>query len=173
MFQSYVASVSYGHCKSRSRYCRCCNDCICMLQFFVVNVSSFFRCMLQVCLSRCCICFHPYITKCFIWMLRMFCNVFKCFLTVFASVSDACFKCFIVFTYAAIVASGCFQTRSGVASPSSPSVVSPCCQTRKVRAGGGGPCLCGRSLRACAGAWQHTACAAAASWAHNSIRCGR
>ena len=41
---------------------------------------------------------------------------FKCFSGVFASVPDACFKCFICFqTYIGIVA-----TRSSVASPSSP-----------------------------------------------------
>jgi hypothetical protein len=36
------------------------------------------------------------------------------------SVSYACFKCFICLqTYVASVASGCFKSRSGVASPSS------------------------------------------------------
>ena len=36
--------------------------------------------------------------KCFIWMLRMFTMVFKCFSCVFASVSYVCFKCFIRLT---------------------------------------------------------------------------
>jgi hypothetical protein len=45
-------------------------------------------------------------------------NGFKCFSSIFTSVSDACFKCFIYFqTY---VASKCFKTRASVASPSSP-----------------------------------------------------
>ena len=47
------------------------------------------------------------------------------FLDIFASVLDAYFKCFICFqTYVAIVASGCFKTRSSVASPSSPFLLS-------------------------------------------------
>jgi hypothetical protein len=41
-------------------------------------------------------------------------NGFKCFSGVFASVSDACFKCFICFqSYVAIVALG-FKSRSSV-----------------------------------------------------------
>ena len=57
-----------------------------------------------------------------------FCNGFKCFLGVFASVSDACFKCFIYLqTYVTSVASECFKSRLGVASPSSPSAASPQC----------------------------------------------
>ena len=65
--------------------------------------------------------------KCFIWMLHMFCNGFsRVFSGVFTSVSDACFKCFICFqTYVASVIFGCFQSRSSVASPSSPSAASP------------------------------------------------
>ena len=48
------------------------------------------------------------------------------FSDVFASVSDACFKCFICLqTYAASVASECFKSRSCVASPSSPSAALP------------------------------------------------
>jgi hypothetical protein len=54
---------------------------------------------------------------------------------VFASVSDACyFQMFV-----AIIASACFKTRSGVASRSSSSSVSPQCQVREASAGGGGP----------------------------------
>jgi hypothetical protein len=49
----------------------------------------------------------------------MFYMVFKWFSDVFASVSDACFKCFIyIQTYVAGVASGCFKSRSSVASRS-------------------------------------------------------
>ena len=46
----------------------------------------------------------------------MFAMVFKCFSDVFASVSDACFKCFIyLLLYVVTVASGCLSSRSGVA----------------------------------------------------------
>jgi hypothetical protein len=49
-------------------------------------------------------------------MFAYVCNDFQMFLGVFASVSDACFKCFICFLlYVAIVVSGCFESRSGVA----------------------------------------------------------
>jgi hypothetical protein len=60
------------------------------------SMFHFFQRMLQVCLSGCCICFHTYIASvlseccvCLQW--------FKCFSGVFASISDACFKCFMVF----------------------------------------------------------------------------
>ena len=48
--------------------------------------------------------------------------VLKCFSGVFASISDACFKCFICLqTYVASVASGCFKSRSVLhLAPSSP-----------------------------------------------------
>jgi len=103
---------------------------------YVLNVFICFRCMLQVFLSRCCksrsgcyiclhfvnICFkcfqvlHTYVCKCFIWMLHMFAMVFKIFLGIFASVSNACFKCFIcLLLYAATDTSGCFKNRSSVA----------------------------------------------------------
>jgi hypothetical protein len=46
----------------------------------------------------------------------MFVMVFKYFLDVFVSVSDACFKCFIcLLLYVTTVVSGCFKSRSGVA----------------------------------------------------------
>jgi hypothetical protein len=46
----------------------------------------------------------------------MFIMIFKCFLGVFASVLDTCFKYFICFLlYVATVASECFKSRSGVA----------------------------------------------------------
>jgi hypothetical protein len=63
-------------CKSRSGCC----IYICTLQAYV---SSVFRCFIHMC------------CKCFIWMLHMFAMIFICFLDVFASVSDTCFKCFI------------------------------------------------------------------------------
>jgi hypothetical protein len=115
MFQRYVASVSYGCCKSRSE---CCNGCTRMLQAPVLNISFvFFGRKLQVCLSGCCICFHTYdasiLSGCCICL-----QWFQVFLGVFVSVSDICFKCFICFqTYVAIVAFECFKTKSIVASP--------------------------------------------------------
>jgi hypothetical protein len=54
--------------------------------------------MLQVRLSRCCICFHTYVANvlsgcciCLQW--------FSSFLDVFASVSDVCYKCFNYFEH--------------------------------------------------------------------------
>jgi hypothetical protein len=45
---------------------------------------------------------------------------------IFASVLDACFKCFICLqTYVASVASECFKSKLGIASLSSPFVASP------------------------------------------------
>jgi hypothetical protein len=49
-------------------------------------------------------------------MLRMFCNGFQMFSGVFASVSDACFKCFIyLLLYIANVASECSKIDLNVA----------------------------------------------------------
>ena len=74
--------------------------------------------------------FHMYVANVFIWMLHMFhtyvasvlsgcCVCLQWFLSVlgiFASVSDACFKCFIYLqTYIASVLSRCFKTRLSVA----------------------------------------------------------
>jgi hypothetical protein len=72
----------------------------------------FFIRMLQVCLSERCIRF--------IHMLQVFYRdvtyVLQCFFQVFASVWEACFKCFIcLYTYVANVASLCFKSRSSVA----------------------------------------------------------
>jgi hypothetical protein len=53
LFYMYVSSVSYGCCKSRLG---CCIGCMRMLQAHVSSVFSDVY-MLQVCLSRCCICF--------------------------------------------------------------------------------------------------------------------
>jgi hypothetical protein len=58
-----------------------------MLQAPILNVSSvFFRCMLQVCLSKCYVNFHTYDASVFIWTLRMFTmvlSIFQVFLQVF------------------------------------------------------------------------------------------
>jgi len=53
----------------------------------------FFKRMLQVCLSGCCIVSHKH-RKCFIWMLHIFFNGFSSVFRCSASVLDACFKCF-------------------------------------------------------------------------------
>jgi hypothetical protein len=98
-----------------------CNGCTRMLQAPILNVLCvlFIR-MLQVCLPGCCICFYTYAASVYLDVAYVY-NGFKCFLGVFASVSYAWFKCFICFqTYVTIVASGCFKTRTSVASPSSP-----------------------------------------------------
>jgi hypothetical protein len=78
---------------------------VCCKRLFQI-FHMFFRRMLQVCLFVCCICFihmlrvfYPDVAyvlyiccECFIRMLHMFSNGFS---SVFASISDACFKCFI------------------------------------------------------------------------------
>jgi hypothetical protein len=56
----------------------------CKLWFSMFHL--FFRRMLQVCLTGCCICFHTYDANAFIWMLHMF--------TMVLSVLDTCFFCF-------------------------------------------------------------------------------
>jgi hypothetical protein len=73
----------------------------------------FSRRMLQVCLSRCCICF-TYMLQVFYMDVAYVCNGFQVFSYVFAIVSDTCFKCFICLQmYVASVASRCFKSRSG------------------------------------------------------------
>jgi hypothetical protein len=121
MFQRYVANVSYGCCKSRSRCCTYCNGCARMLQALILNISSVFS-------DVCCKCVYLDVTYIFTHMMQVFYldaayvyDDFKCFFYVFTSVSDTCFKRFVCFqTYVAIVVSGCFTTKSNVASlPSS------------------------------------------------------
>jgi hypothetical protein len=75
--------------------------------FFQTYVTSVFILMLHM--------FHTYVGSIFIWMLHMFCNGFSSvFQMFFASVSDACFNCFICLqTYVTNVSSRCFKTRSG------------------------------------------------------------
>jgi hypothetical protein len=89
VFHRYLAIVSYGCCKSRSRCCIYGNGCTCMLQRSVFNVSSMF---LNVCckcvLSGCCICFYRYVASVLSRYCVCFAMVFKCFLGVFF------FKCF-------------------------------------------------------------------------------
>ena len=93
VFQRYVASVSYGCCKSSSGYCICCNGYIRMLQMSIPNILFvFFRRKSQVCLSGYCICFI-HVASVFIWMLHKLAMAFRCFV----SVSDVCCKFFIYF----------------------------------------------------------------------------
>ena len=72
---AYVAMVVHVRCK-------------CMSPMF----HLFFQTMLQVFLFRCCVCFTYMFANVLVRMLHMFCNVF---LSVFGSVLDAYFKCFI------------------------------------------------------------------------------
>jgi hypothetical protein len=111
-----VVSVSYRCCKSRKGYCICFSGYTRILQAFVSNVSSvFFRRMLQVFLFGCCVCFTHMFASVFVRMLHMFCNDFLSVLAVFASVSDACFECFIFLqTHVAKVSSGCLKSRLDV-----------------------------------------------------------
>jgi hypothetical protein len=78
MFYMYVPNVSYECCKSRSGCCICYNGCTRTLQVSIPNVHMF--------LDVCCKCVYVDIAyvlhiccKCFIWILRMFAMVFKCF----------------------------------------------------------------------------------------------
>ena len=96
-----------------------------MLQWLYMYVASFcsqcFICfsrhMLQVCLFECCICFTHMLQVFYLDVAYVF-SMFLSVLGVFASVSDACFKCFISHqTYVASAASKCFKSTSGVVSP--------------------------------------------------------
>ena len=77
--------------------------------------------MLLECLSGCCICF-THMLKIFYVDVVYVCNGFKCFFSgVFASVSDACFKCFICLRMHVVnVLSGCLKNRSDVAAVDPP-----------------------------------------------------
>jgi hypothetical protein len=107
MFEVYVPNVS-------SRFSDVC------LQVFHLDVAYVFTHMK---------CFQVFFCKCFIRMFRVFkmfrtyvasvsSGCFKSRYSVTASVSDACFMCFIYLqTYVASVGSGCFKNRSGVVLP--------------------------------------------------------
>jgi hypothetical protein len=89
IFQRYVASVSYGCCKSRSRCCICCNGNTCMLQTSVLNVSFIFHVSCKCVYLD--VAYVSYICcKRFIWMLHMLAVAFKCF----SGVSNLYCKCF-------------------------------------------------------------------------------
>ena len=94
MFHADVAKVD--------RDVSCYNGCTRMLQDSVPNISSVF---IDVC-RKCVYLDVAYVSyiccKCFIGILRMFSSVFT-------SVSDACFRCFICLqTYVISAASRCF-----------------------------------------------------------------
>jgi hypothetical protein len=107
MFHKYVASVSYECCKSRSGCCenrsRCCicyNGCTRILKASVPNVSYVF--------SDVSYCNYVYLDvvyvshiccKCFIWMLRMFAIVFKCFSYIFCKYLRRMFRMFHLFFF--------------------------------------------------------------------------
>jgi hypothetical protein len=84
--------------------------CTRMLHASVPNVLSIFKCMLQVCLSGCCICFTQ-CCKCFIWMLLMCCNGFQVCFHVFLQL----FQTHISSVFVVSIAFGCFKSRCGVA----------------------------------------------------------
>ena len=88
----------------------------------------FFRHILQVCLSRCCICF-TYMLQVFYRCCVCVYNGFQVFLDTFASVSDICFKCFICLqTYIANVIFECFKVHRVLHMLRRDSLgVAPCC----------------------------------------------
>ena len=93
-----------------------------MLQKYVDRDVEYVVMVVHICCKLLFPMFHLFFRR----MLQVFyldvayvCNGFKCFSCIFASVSYACFKCFICLQiYIASVASGCFKSRSDVASPS-------------------------------------------------------
>jgi hypothetical protein len=94
-----------------------------MLQWLYMYVISvcfkcficFFIRILQVFLFGCCIYFTHMLQEFLSGCLHIFWNVFSSVLSVFASVSYACFKCFICLqTHVANVSPGCFKSRSSV-----------------------------------------------------------
>jgi hypothetical protein len=81
-----------------------------------VSCVLFSGCMLQVCISRCCICL-THTLHVFYLDVALVAMVFKCFQLFFSSVSEACFKYFIYLQiYVATDVYGRFKSRSGVAS---------------------------------------------------------
>ena len=88
LFQTYVASVLFGYCKSRS-------GCCIYMQMFGV-----FICMLQV--------FHLYVCNGYKHVFKFFLVFCKCFRRMLQV-----FHLFLM--YVASVSSGCCKNRSGVA----------------------------------------------------------
>jgi hypothetical protein len=141
IFQKNVAIVSYGCCKSRSVDVSHVANAASVLEAYCKCLLKLFHLFLDICCKRFDLdvafvfthmkCFQVFFCKCFIRMFRLFqlfrtyvasvlSGCFKSRSSVAASVSDACFMCFICLqTYVASVASECFKSRSGVASLSS------------------------------------------------------
>jgi hypothetical protein len=93
-----LQSVSYGCCISRLGCCTCCNGCTRMLQASILNVSYVFSDVCYKCVYLDAAYIFTYMMQVFYLDVAYVYNGFKCFLCVFASVSDACFKCSFVFT---------------------------------------------------------------------------
>jgi hypothetical protein len=97
----------------------------CKLLFLMFRL--FFRRCKYVYFGRC-VCFMHVLQVFYLDVAYVFCNGFLVFLGVLASVSDACFKCFICFqTYVVSIASKYFKSRSDVTSHSLPSAASSRC----------------------------------------------
>jgi hypothetical protein len=93
----YVASVSYGCCKSRSGCCICCKCFRGMLQAFVQNVSSVSDVCCKRFLSECCTCSHI----CCKSMFEMF-QLFQSYVAIcvfMLQVAGVLFGCCICFTH--------------------------------------------------------------------------
>jgi hypothetical protein len=87
----YVASVSHGYCKSRSRYCICYNGYTHMLQASVLNFSFVIRRMLK----------GVYLDVAYVGSALFGCctslQQFSSVIRRFASVSNVCCKCLSCF----------------------------------------------------------------------------
>jgi hypothetical protein len=115
-----IRVVSSYHIGTLSFYLCCWTRLRIGLHTYVPNVRSkcficFFRHMLQVCLSGCCICF-THMLQVFYLDVAYVCNGFQALLGVFASVFTRMLQMFQLFrTYMTSVASECCKTRSCVA----------------------------------------------------------
>jgi hypothetical protein len=136
MLQAFVSNVSEVCCNCFIRLLQKWIGMLRMLQWLYMYVASscsqcficFFRRMLQVYLSRCCICFHIYdanvLSRCCVclqWfqvIFRCLCRCFRCMFQMFHLFSDVCCNYCICM----------FKTRSSVVSPPHLSAVSPRCQ---------------------------------------------
>jgi len=124
VLQTFVASVSCGCCKSRTRCCICCNGYTPMLfQMFQLiqtcsKYFSWFRRMLHV--FYLCVAYVSHLCcKCFIRMLHMFSHICCICFAMATHVFFSCFRCMLqVFqlfrTYVANVSSRLCKSRSCV-----------------------------------------------------------
>jgi hypothetical protein len=100
MFQLFHTDVANMSHMSQWLYAYVASICpLCFIYFF--------KHMLQVCLSRCCICFTHMLQVFYldVMILNCFCKCFRCMFQVF----------YLSFLYIVSVASKCFKSRSGVA----------------------------------------------------------